>query len=89
VGICKTNYPHVVNILSYKMSQAKAPHRKAGRPPILNRPTMVNARLSAPMVAAIDKWATAAGLGRSDALRKLIEAGLRQKPPKPARSQNS
>jgi|HubBroStandDraft_6_1064221.scaffolds.fasta_scaffold08153_2 hypothetical protein len=28
VGICKTNYPHVVSVLSYKMSQAKAPHRK-------------------------------------------------------------
>jgi hypothetical protein len=42
---------------------------------------MINARLSAPMVAAIDAWAKAAGLSRSDALRLLIENGLKQKPP--------
>ena len=44
---------------------------------------MINARLPAPMVAAIDAWAKAAGLSRSDALRLLIETGLKQKPPKP------
>jgi hypothetical protein len=44
---------------------------------------MINARLSAPMVAAIDAWAKGADLSRSDALRLLIAAGLKQKPPKP------
>jgi hypothetical protein len=61
------------------MSKAKA---QMGRPPKLSRPTMINARLSAPMVAAIDAWAKAAALSRSDALRLLIAAGLKQKPPK-------
>jgi hypothetical protein len=44
---------------------------------------MINARLSAPMVAAIDAWAKGSDLSRSDALRLLIAAGLKQKPPKP------
>jgi hypothetical protein len=60
------------------MSKAKA---KMGRPPILNRPTSVNTRLSGALVAAIDGWAATAKVTRSEAMRRLIEAGLKRRPP--------
>lgn len=40
---------------------------------------MYGARLSDEFVAKIDKWAEAQGVSRSEAMRKLIELGLKSK----------
>ena len=41
---------------------------------------MVTLRLPAPMIAALDARAKRAGVSRSEAMRQLIEAGLKRPP---------
>jgi hypothetical protein len=49
--------------------------RPIGRPAIGHDPT-VSMRLPKEKIAAVDKWAERHGLGRSGALRLLVEKGL-------------
>lgn len=54
------------------------PKKKRGRPATGKDP-LVSARLPKPMVAEIQAWAGANGVGRSEAVRQLIEIGLQAK----------
>lgn len=59
-----------------KPSQTK----KMGRPPKEEgAAVVVPARLPPALVTALDAWASAAGITRSEAMRRLIEAGLKAK----------
>ena len=50
-----------------------------GRPPTGITP-LVAFRPPGELVEAIDKWAAASGVSRSEAMRRLIEAGLERRP---------
>ncbi len=63
-----------------KSPKAKAEHkRKPGRPATGVDP-VIPIRLPAPLTAAIDAWAAKVGTNRSDAMRQLLEAGLKRRP---------
>jgi metal-responsive CopG/Arc/MetJ family transcriptional regulator len=47
---------------------------------VLGETVYIGARVPTSMVATIDKWAGAVGVKRSDAIRQLIEAGLKRRP---------
>ncbi|WP_430642911.1 ribbon-helix-helix protein, CopG family [Bradyrhizobium stylosanthis] len=51
------------------------PKKRRGRPATGKDP-LVSARLPKPMIADIEAWAIANGVGRSEALRRLVEIGL-------------
>ena len=53
--------------------------KRIGRPPTGITP-LVAFRPPLELVAAIDAWAERAGLNRSEAMRRLIEAGLKRPP---------
>lgn len=53
--------------------------KKRGRPATGKDP-FVGIRLPPSMIEMIDKWAEADSVTRSEAMRRLIEAGLRQLP---------
>jgi metal-responsive CopG/Arc/MetJ family transcriptional regulator len=53
---------------------------KRGRPVVLGETVYIGARVPTSMVDRIDKWADATGVKRSDAIRQLIEAGLKRRP---------
>jgi hypothetical protein len=53
--------------------------KRIGRPPTGITP-LVAFRPPLELVAAIDAWAKAAGVSRSEAMRQLIEAGLKRSP---------
>jgi len=63
------------------MSRKPAQKKKAGRPPTLGNgeAAFIGLRLPAPLVEAIDAWAKGRSVNRSDAVRQLIEAGLKRK----------
>jgi hypothetical protein len=63
---------------SIKVDQKK----RRGRP-ATGRDPMVSSRISAATVGAVDAWATHNETTRSDAIRRLVEIGLKVK--KPAR----
>jgi hypothetical protein len=57
---------------------------KRGRPPT-GRGTMVSSRMPPSTVDAVDEWATHNATTRSDAIRRLVELGLKAtRPSKPA-----
>lgn len=60
------------------MAKSISAKRKPGRP-ATGVDRMYGARLSDEFVAKIDKWAEAQGVSRSEAMRKLIELGLKSK----------
>jgi hypothetical protein len=63
-----------------KSPKAKAePKRKPGRPATGVDP-VTPIRLPAHLTAAIDAWAAKVGTNRSDAMRRLLEAGLKHPP---------
>jgi hypothetical protein len=65
-----------------KNKQAK----RMGRPPKPEGPAIVvPVRLPPPIAEAVDIWAETAGLNRSEAMRQLIEAGLKRPPKLKAR----
>jgi hypothetical protein len=71
-----------------KLSGKKPPaNRGPGRPATGRDPTL-GGRVPAELIAAVDDYAAKAGINRSDAMRRLLEAGLKRRP-KPAKSQNS
>ncbi len=55
-----------------------APKRKPGRP-ATGRDPLTALRLPPPLLATIDAWADKRGASRSDAMRQLIEAGLKRR----------
>jgi Ribbon-helix-helix protein, copG family len=52
--------------------------RKPGRP-ATGRGIMLSGRVPAELVAAVDRWAKANGISRSQAVRRLIEQALANK----------
>ena len=57
------------------------PKKKPGRP-ATGRDPMYGARLSDELVEQIDTWAKAQDVSRSEAIRRLVELGLKVKAPK-------
>lgn len=59
----------------------KVTPKKRGRPPSGGRNPIVPTRFPQEQIAAIDAWATKAGDGvtRSEAIRRLVELGLKAK----------
>jgi hypothetical protein len=54
--------------------------KKRGRPSTGGRDPMIGARFPAALKEAIDKWAASNGdIGRSEAMRRLVELGLKAK----------
>lgn len=49
---------------------------KPGRPVTVGATSFVGAKLPPALVDRIDAWAKARGLGRSEAMRQLVEKGL-------------
>jgi Ribbon-helix-helix protein, copG family len=62
------------------MAKSISDKRKVGRPATGYDP-MYGARLSAELVGQIDAWAKANETTRSEAIRRLVELGLRSKMP--------
>lgn len=59
----------------------KAKPKKRGRPSTGGRDPMIGARFPAELTQAIDEWAANNGdIGRSEALRRLVEMGLKRQP---------
>lgn len=56
-----------------------APKRKRGRPATGQNP-MIGGRVPQATIDAMDAWASANGLTRSEAMGLLIEAGLKRPP---------
>lgn len=52
---------------------------RMGRPPTIGASAAMVVKLPGKTLAAIDAWAAAAGISRSEAIRKWIDAGLRRK----------
>ena len=52
--------------------------KKRGRPPTGKDPQIV-ARMPAISIASVDAWAVANGITRSEAIRRLVELGLKAK----------
>jgi hypothetical protein len=64
----------------YGMSKRK-PTKKMGRPPKAEGAAIVvPARLPPPIAAAVDEYALSHAITRSEAVRRLIEAGLKRRP---------
>jgi hypothetical protein len=54
------------------------PKKRRGRP-ATGRDPHVTTRMPEEMISQIDDWAEANGLGRSEAIRRLVELGLKAK----------
>ncbi|GEP57344.1 ribbon-helix-helix protein, CopG family [Reyranella soli] len=54
---------------------------KKGRPVTVGATMLISSKWPPALVERIDQWAGTKGVGRSEAMRQLIEAGLK-KPPK-------
>lgn len=61
-----------------RSTSVKQKRTRIGRPPTGITP-LVAFRPPAELVAAIDAWAAKAGVSRSEAMRQLIERGLKGK----------
>ena len=57
----------------------KVASKKRGRPPTGGRDPGVHIRLPETMIAAIDAKSVEDGTGRSEAIRRLVEIGLKAK----------
>jgi metal-responsive CopG/Arc/MetJ family transcriptional regulator len=60
-----------------KSSTNVKPKKKIGRPVEIGAYEFIGLRVPAALVEAIDGWAKAQNVKRSDAVRALIEAGLK------------
>lgn len=56
-----------------------APKAKMGRPAKVHGVASVNVRIPASTDAAINRWAKDTGVSRADAVRQLLELGLKAK----------
>ena len=57
----------------------KVAPKKRGRPPSGGRDPHVAARMSRALIAGVEAWAVAHETSRSEAIRRLVELGLRAK----------
>ncbi|MGY4567534.1 ribbon-helix-helix protein, CopG family [Bradyrhizobium sp. USDA 3256] len=55
-----------------------APKKKRGRPPSGGRDPGVHIRLPEEMIEAIDAYSTTQSVSRSEAIRRLVEIGLKK-----------
>ena len=53
--------------------------KKAGRPVTIDAAVTVIVRMPTKMSQALDSWAANEGMSRSEAIRKLIEDGIRKR----------
>jgi hypothetical protein len=67
------------SITIMKKSIAVAPKKKRGRPPSGGRDPGVHIRLPESMLATIDARSAEEGTNRSEAIRRLVELGLKVK----------
>jgi hypothetical protein len=68
--------------------QTKTVHRKSlSRPTGQRYPETIPARLEPEAVAAVEKWAAANDVSRSEAIRRLVELGLTVKTEGPPKSE--
>jgi len=61
-----------------KKSIKVTPKKKRGRP-ATGRDPHVTSRMSAELIAEVEVWSTANDITRSEAIRRLVELGLRAK----------
>jgi hypothetical protein len=60
--------------------QDKSVHKKSmGRPPGIKYGGTIPARFEIPTMEALDAWAEKHGVNRSEAIRRLVELGLKAK----------
>lgn len=64
---------------TFMAKSIKVAPKKRGRPPSGGRDPIVPTRFPPEQIAAIDAWATGADITRSEAIRRLVELGLRAK----------
>jgi hypothetical protein len=57
----------------------KVASKRRGRPPSGGRDPGVHVRLPETMLATLDAWAAAKDVSRSEAIRRLVELGLKTK----------
>jgi hypothetical protein len=62
-----------------KKSITVAPKKKRGRPPSGGRDPHVAARMPSTLITEVEAWARANDTSRSDAIRQLVELGLKAK----------
>jgi len=56
----------------------KVDQKRRGRPPT-GRATLVSSRFPEPVLSAVEQWASDKETTRSDAIRRLVELGLKAK----------
>lgn len=61
------------------MSKKMPSKKPLGRPVSVGGTAFVGVRLSADLTQRVDAWANSEGVGRSEALRQLLELGLKAK----------
>jgi metal-responsive CopG/Arc/MetJ family transcriptional regulator len=61
------------------MAKKASPKRPIGRPVTVGGTEFVGLRLAAALTSQIDEWAKLEDVGRSEAVRRLIELGLKAK----------
>ena len=62
-----------------KKSITVKPKKKRGRPPTGGRDPHVAARMPSELIVQVDAWAVANDVVRSEAIRRLVELGLKAK----------
>ena len=60
------------------MAKPAAKTKKPGRPGMEGGSVFTGLRLPVPLSAAVDDWAAAQGVRRSEAIRRLVELGLKK-----------
>ena len=57
----------------------KQKSKKMGRPPTVRGENFVGVRLSTELLDAVDRWGADNEVPRSEAIRRLVESGLRHR----------
>jgi hypothetical protein len=70
------------NRMPVVLEDSRSTNGSRGRP-ATGQSSVVMVRMPEAIIAALDVWATQAGLSRSGAARRLIEAGLKRRPKPP------
>jgi hypothetical protein len=66
-------------VYTVNMKKAISVHKKQRGRPATGQDPLISARVPAPVAAAIAAWATTHGSTRSQAIRRLVELGLKAK----------
>jgi hypothetical protein len=61
-------------------AEKKAPAKRGPGRPATGRDPTLGGRVPAELIAAVDAYAAKAGINRSNAMRRLIKAGLKRRP---------